>query len=232
MPETNYYVRAYATNEKGTSYGDVKIFTTLTSSSVTTVNDIDGNIYHTVTIGTQTWMVENLRTTKYRNGETIDSPAGSWVFITGAQCAYNNNASNATKYGRLYNWYAATDNRNIAPTGWHVATYVEWTTLITYLGGYLVAKGKLKEKGIANWQSPNTDATNESGFTALPGGYRDFDNTASFGSLGTSGAWWSSTGVEGREVRAWMFGLNYNTTDVGYVQYGKYYGCSVRCIKD
>ena len=172
-PGTAYYIRAYATNSIGTVYGTQVIFSTATLSGGTVV-DIDGNVYNTVTIGTQVWMVENLKTTKYRNGDAIPNVTGnaSWVALsTGAYCWYNNDAATyKATYGALYNWYAVGDSRNIAPSGWHVATDSEWTTLSTFLGGESIAGDKLKEIGTSHWLSPNTGATNSNGFTAFPGG--------------------------------------------------------------
>ena len=223
---TTYYLRAYATNNSGlTSYGAEVSFTTLAVTAG--VTDVDGNFYHTVTIGTQTWMVENLKTTKYRNGDPILSPAGSWsAVVTGAQAAYNNDAANATKYGLLYNWYAAADSRKIAPVGWHVPTDTEWSTLTTYLGGPGVAGDKLKESGNVNWLSPSA-GTNSTGFTALPGGYRLSDGT--FSSLGTNGYWWTST-VYGSY--AWFGALYYNFSTASKSNDAKQLGYSVRCLKD
>jgi len=168
---SKYYVRAYATNSVGTKYGNEQTFTT--EKGVQTITDIDGNVYHSVTIGTQTWMVENLRTSKYRNGDSIINVTNntSWSTLTsGAYCDYDNTPNNSIIYGKLYNWYAINDSRSIAPMGWHVPTDVEWTTLITYLGGESIAGGKLKETGIIHWETPNGDATNTSIFTGLPGG--------------------------------------------------------------
>ena len=150
-------------------------FNQVNNQNAATVTDIDGNVYHTVTIGTQTWMVENLKTTRYRNGEAIPNITdnASWAaLITCAYCDYNNIPSNSITYGKLYNWYAVNDSRNIAPMGWHVSTDAEWTTLTTFLGGTSIAGGKLKENGTIHWNSPNVGATNETGFSALPGGYR------------------------------------------------------------
>src|SRR4029078_12512714 len=134
-----------------------------------TVTDIDGNVYHTVTIGTQVWMVENLKTTKYRNGDLIGTTIPATLDISSEstpkyQWAYKGEESNVATYGRLYTWYAVADSRNVCPTGWHVPSDAEWTTLTTYLGGESVAGGKLKENGTVHWESPNTGATNESGF--------------------------------------------------------------------
>jgi len=145
---------------------------------VPAVTDIDGNVYHIVTIGTQVWMVENLKTTKFRDGSSIPNvtDAEEWVghgeLHSGAYCNYDNTAANSNTYGSLYNWYAVVDERNICPTGWHIPSEAEWATLIAYLGGQDVAGGKMKEAGTAHWSTPNTGASNSSGFTALPGGSR------------------------------------------------------------
>lgn len=197
-----------------------------------TVTDYDGNVYHTVIIGTQVWMVENLKTTHYRNGTAIPNvtDVSAWNSLTaGAYCNYNNNANNVATYGRLYNWYAVNDSRNIAPEGWHVATDEEWTGLTDLLGGESVAGGKLKEAGTLHWPSPNTGATNEVGFSALGGGYRS--NTASYIGFGGIGSWWCST--ESSITDAWARGIFNDAVNVdrgGY--YEKMMGFSVRCVRD
>ncbi|SVD09065.1 uncharacterized protein METZ01_LOCUS361919, partial [marine metagenome] len=164
------------------------------------VTDIDGNVYGTVQIGDQLWMAENLKVTHYSNGDEI--PTGysnsEWANLsTGAYAVYGDNESNADTYGYLYNWYAV-ETGNLAPEGWHVATDAEWTALSDYLGGSSVAGGKMKECTPGScpeseyWNSPNTGATNESGFTALPSGSRDYRNGYSF-HLGIRGYFLSST---------------------------------------
>jgi len=172
--------------------------------STGTVTDIDGNVYKTVKIGNQWWMAENLKVTRYRNGDPIPNITDNhtWVDLsTGAYCNYNNDISNVATYGRLYNWYAVDESRNIAPAGWHVPTDDEWKQLEIYLGMSPTEAdethwrgtdegGKLKETGTTHWYSPNTGATNESGFTALPGGYRV---SGGFSSLGFGAYFWSST---------------------------------------
>ncbi len=171
-----------------------------TASSVETFNfvaatDFDGNNYATVTIGTQTWMVEDLKVTHYRNGEEIPNVTdnAAWTTLTnGAYCWYNNDIANKTPYGALYNWFTVADARNIAPTGWHVPTDAEYTILTDYLGGTSIAGGKMKETGTTHWSSPNTGATNESGFTALPSGSRN-NSDGLFTYLENYGGWWSST---------------------------------------
>lgn len=197
-----------------------------------TVTDYDGNVYTTVTIGTQVWLVENLKVTHYRNGDAIPnvSDAQPWsVLTTGAYCEYNNTPSNGTTYGKLYNWYAVHDSRNIAPVGWHVPTNEEWSTLTTYLGGIDVAGGKLKETGTSHWEPPNMGATNETGFTALPGGERTA--SGSFIDISMFGFWRTSTEYDATHAR--ILYMDYQSDNV----YQEYYslkngGLSVRCIKD
>jgi len=194
------------------------------------LTDADGNIYSTVTIGTQIWMVENLKTTKYSNGDSIPNITlnTKWAFPTGAYCDFNNTPSNSSIYGRLYNWYAVTDSRSLCPTGWHIPTDNEWTTLITYLRGDSVAGGKMKETDTNHWQSPNTGATNETGFTALPGGYRDYGGA--YYSVRKYGCWWSSSeySASGAFYRSMCFGYSDIMRDPNY----KAYGLSVRCLMD
>ena len=170
-PSTTYYVRAYATNSTGTAYGNQQTFTTTATSQ--TVTDIDGNTYNTVQIGTQVWMSENLKTSRYRNGGSIPYVVGNsdWqALTTGAWSNYNHDAANDPIYGKLYNWYTTLGD-TLCPAGWGVPTDDEWTTLTTYLGGESVAGGKMKSVGTAYWNDPNTGATNESGFSVLPGGF-------------------------------------------------------------
>jgi len=204
-----------------------------------TMSDQDGNVYKTVTIGTQTWMAENLRTSKYRNGTTIPNISDSlaWVALsTGAYCTYENTSDNIRIeiYGRLYNWYAATDSRNIAPAGWHVPTNAEWTVLANYVGSIGVPGpegGKMKETGTTHWKTPNSGATNESGFTALPSGNRGINNNGSiFYNVNVFSVFWSSTTYDLTNARNWY--MYYNDaivyTNIGY----KSNGFSVRLIKD
>ena len=165
----------------------------LITSSLTTVTDNEGYVYKTVTIGTQTWMTENLKTTKYRNGDPIETTDldVSGEIAPKYQWSYGDTAGNAAIYGRLYTWYAVTDNRKVCPEGWHVPSDSEWETLKSFLGGANTAGGKLKEANLNHWESPNTGMTDESGFTALPGGYRDY--LGNFVSLYKSSYHWSST---------------------------------------
>ena len=204
-----------------------------------TVTDQDGNVYNTITIGTQTWMAENLRTTKYRNGVSVPEVTDNaeWLStIEGAYCNYHNSSNSDTiaTFGRLYNWYAVSDSQNIAPVGWHVPSDEEWTTLITYLGGAALAGEKLKETGISHWFQ-NPYASNESGFTGLPAGYR---HTAEgrFVGLGLITFWWSSTEAD----TAWHDNplwaryryVQYLEKGSGRGNWLKEHGFSVRCVKD
>ena len=193
-----------------------------------TVTDIDGNVYHTITIGTQVWLTENLKTTHYLDGTAIPlvTDKDTWMNLTkAAYCNYNNSISNANKYGRLYNWYAVNTGK-LAPKGWHVATDAEWTTLITYLGGESVAGGKLKST--ANWNSPNTGATNSSGFSGLCGGFRNCNGT--FLNVGEYAYWWSAT--ESNAAIAWERFLVYDDTNAYRFDHDKTNGLYVRCLKD
>ncbi|MBU6159398.1 MAG: hypothetical protein KGP35_10285 [Bacteroidetes bacterium] len=207
-----------------------------------TVTDASNNTYPTVTIGTQVWMAENLRTTKYRDGSNIpvvtDNTQWANNFNTGAtspmMCWYNNDQATytANKFGALYNWYAinpATNgNKNVCPTGWHMPTDAEWTTLTTFLGGESVAGGKMKSTGTQYWRSPNTGATNSSGWSGFPGGGRL--NNGSFFTIGSNGLWWSST--ELNTNYAWYRYLSYGNGGVSRNYYNKAYGSSVRCLRD
>ena len=185
----------------------------------------------TVTIGTQVWTSKNLNVSTYRNGDVIPQVQDkkAWANLTtGAWCYYGNDASNGTKYGKLYNWYAVNDPRGLAPQGWHVPSDAEWTILETALGGSLVAGGKMKEAGTLNWTTPNTGGNNNSGFAGLPGGYRN--GNGSFDFVGDSGYWWSST--EYFTSTAWFRYLYYSNGLIYRNGFSKYYGFSVRCLRD
>ena len=184
-----------------------------------------------ITIGTQKWMDKNLDVTTYRNGDTIPQVIDktTWSNLTtGAWCFYNNDAANGAKYGKLYNWYAVNDSRGLAPQGWHIPSDTEWTILSTFLGGEVLAGGKLKEVGTLNWQSPNLQATNYSGFSALPGGVRD--NSGIFFSVGKDGALWSATIDKSNFV--WVRFLTYNSGNIYRYSNSMGNGFSVRCLRD
>jgi uncharacterized protein (TIGR02145 family) len=198
----------------------------LTYGSVT---DIDGNTYATIEIGTQLWMAENLRTTRYRNGDPIPNVKGDdqWTGLrTGAWAHYENDPKYEVPYGKVYNWYTVKDPRKVCPTGWHVPTDAEWATLTDHWGGENHAGGKLKSK--TSWNAPNTGATNASGLSGLPGGYR-YGN-GYFSSLGNNGYWWSAS--ESGAENAWNRPLYYGNVGI-YRNYGnKRNGVSVRCLRD
>lgn len=241
---STYYIRAYATNNEGTAYGDE-----LTLKTIGPVTDVDGNVYQTISIGNQVWMTQNLKTTKYRNGNPIQlisdiNQLGG--LTTGAYCDYDNNSSNSNTYGRLYNWYSLIDQRNICPIGWHIPSKDEWEILFNYIGGKSVAGGKLKETGTAHWISPNEGATNESGFKALPGGsvIVGIDNYSNYYAyfdmqIGSSASFWSSTSGPSTHPTnptyiAYFFELSsYHAEVVQQSRFMYYLGAySIRCIRD
>jgi uncharacterized protein (TIGR02145 family) len=225
-----YYARSYCINSAGTAYGDVVSFTTGMKTNET-VTDIDGNIYHIIKIGSQVWMVENLKTTRYRDGSPIPNISNNdeWVKLkTGACCDYENKSSNSNTYGKLYNWYAAADSRNIAPAGWRVPTSEDYDLLASYLGGWKVAGGKLKEAGTAHWSSPNISGTNETGFTGLPAGRRD--SSYSFEDLYYTGYFWTSSPPDNGSARCWM--IMQRRADFGKSSGYLENGYSIRCIRE
>jgi len=188
--------------------------------------------YPSVAICSQKWMDRNLDVTTYRNGDTIayvTDPAAWAALTTGAWCYYNNDPSTNAAYGKLYNWYAVNDPRGLAPTGWHVPSDAEWATLeTTCLGGTSVAGGKMKVTGTSTWVSPNTGATNTSGFAGLPGGLRF--NDGSFVDVGSAGYWWSST--ESNAAGAWYRVLPFFNSSIIKGSFNKRFGISVRCLRD
>jgi uncharacterized protein (TIGR02145 family) len=223
------------------------------TSECTTVTDFDGNIYQIVKIGNQTWMKENLKVTHYADGTSIPLST-TWQFEVGdkAYCWYDNQSSNGDTYGALYNWYAAMNNaassdtkpsgvQGVCPVGWHLPSDSEWKELEMFLGmsqseadGDHYPRGtdeggKLKETGFSHWASPNTGATNSSGFTALPGGGRDYSG---FSFLGTDANFWTAT--EGSEYDAWHRHLFHDNSQVEreYGRTSKNSGFSVRCVKN
>jgi len=294
LPETIYHFRIETINSLGTTYGSDFSFTTLPP----TITDIDGNVYNITAIGTQVWMKENLKVTKYCNGDLIGTTAPATSSFTGEaefQWSYNEaitefsnslaplisggagnlsfdqmvkagiikqskrisyenqisalgipynsnmtasevsntcdsiSASIPEVYGRLYTWYAIVDIRNVCPTGWHIPTDTEWATLISYLGGDASAGGKLKESGSLHWNSPNTGATNESGFNALPAGWRKIFGGDSFMEFGIYGYWWSSTEVN--PTNALYRAIHYDSGAILRNNFDKRSGFSVRCLK-
>lgn len=228
----NYKIKIISTIDPSI-YGYSAGFFSLTPAEVipSTVTDIDGNVYQTVIIGNQVWLAENLRVTRYRNGDEIRNVTDNieWSNLTtGARCANNNNETNADTYGYLYNGYAVDDSRNIAPEGWHVPTDAEWQIFIDYLGGESVAGGKMKETGTTHWQSPNAGATNESGFSALPAACRFA--IGYFGGLGGYACFWSATKYS--SGAAWIRCLYNYSSDVDNYGSGNRQGYSIRLVRD
>jgi uncharacterized protein (TIGR02145 family) len=200
------------------------------------ITDVEGNSYKTVYIGTQQWMAENLKVSKYNDGATIPNITDNLQWsndISGAWCYYNNDGSNNAKYGKLYNWYSISPttngNKNICPTGWHIPTESEWSILTDYLGGAGVAGGKMKESSTSSWNYyPNITPTNSSLFSALPGGYRNYNGF--FGSNEDFGKWWISK--EYSESKSWCLALYYFNSEAHFTTSYNNDGLSVRCLRD
>jgi uncharacterized protein (TIGR02145 family) len=190
------------------------------------VTDIDGNVYYAVPIGNQVWMGEDLKVTKYNDGTPIPNitDMSAWQYSTSGACCWYNNQK---EWGTLYNWNAINSGI-LSPAGWHVATDADWATLIDYLGGENIAGGKMKEAGSIHWPSPNTGATNESRFAALPGGFRRGDGT--FSSFGGGVYWWSSTEFDA--ANSWTRYIYWDKSVIYSGHYDKLDGHSVRCVKD
>lgn len=195
------------------------------------LTDQEGNLYKTIVIGAQEWMAENLKTSSYLNGDPIVNITDNtqWANLsTGAWCYYENNQLNECPYGKLYNWYAVSDPRNICPLGWHVPSLEDWSILSEFLGGDLIAGGSLKSTGNSYWYPPNEGATNTSGFSALPGGIKYFDGQNL--SIGGIGWWWSST--EFSADAGYQRSLQHFDSTFTNASDNKRMGYSVRCIKD
>lgn len=229
-PRTMYFVRAYAVNGAGVGYGPALAFVTAQDGSGTFA-DIDGNVYQTLVLGTQTWMAENLNVTRARTGDTIPNvpDAAGWrARKTAAWCHYDNDPAKSLLYGRLYNYFAAADSPDIAPAGWHVPSDDEWQILVEYLGGDAVAGGRMKEPGTAHWLAPNTGATNESGFTGLGAGRRDLDGF--FIERGAATRFWSTTA--NHSTNSWIRALSAGNAAALFDNENKRSGLSIRCVKD
>ncbi|MFN8207732.1 MAG: fibrobacter succinogenes major paralogous domain-containing protein [Bacteroidales bacterium] len=197
------------------------------------VKDYDGNAYHVLEIGDQSWMLENLKVTHYRNGEAIPlvTENTDWETLnSGARCNFRNEEAYADTAGRLYNWYAVNDSRQIAPKGWHVPSDAEWQTLVDFLGGIGIAGGKMKETGQNHWVFNNTGATNESGFTAISSGYRYYMGIYADKASCDCANWWSSTEVFPNGALIWEV----YSGSTGVIRWSglKESGFSVRCIRD
>ena len=202
------------------------------------VRDIDGNNYRTVRIGEQVWMAENLRTTRLKDGTPIDMVSGyeEWAALEApAYCWYNNDSTNGDTYGALYNWYVVETDR-LCPEGWHVPSDEEWNNMVSGIMDRNEVGGALKEEGTTHWRSPNAGATNEFGFSALPGGYRSYLGT--FNLLRASAYWWSSTevnwyGASGQAPSRVIFrSVQHDNANLIRHISEKTNGFSVRCVKN
>ncbi|HOZ13547.1 MAG TPA: fibrobacter succinogenes major paralogous domain-containing protein [Tenuifilaceae bacterium] len=228
---TKYYIIAYAINNIGEAQGDEISFTTNSEVGGNTVTDIDGNIYNTITIGNQVWLKENLKTTKFQDGTDIANitDGTEWAnMTTPAFSWYNNDISYKNPYGALYNWYALSNNKGVCPTGWRAPSDEDWDILASFLGGSSIAGSKLKEAGTLHWNSPNLYSNNESGFTAIPTGYRD-GFSGIFNSFGEEALLWSTS----QPFDLWksMVYLTNGNEELLKTTYLKPYGLSIRCIK-
>jgi uncharacterized protein (TIGR02145 family) len=200
------------------------------------MTDQEGNVYKTIVIGNQEWMAENLNTSIYRNGDAIPTNLdnSTWGFFgSGAWTYLNNDESNACPYGKLYNWFACVDARHLCPVGWHVPSDAEWSVLTYYLGGEAVAGGKMKTTGTIQaatglWDSPNTAATNSSGFSGVPGGFRYGTSGGSYGQIASDGFWWTSS--ENFYMLYRHLRTHWGASDWG--EHSGNYGYSVRCLRD
>lgn len=203
----------------------------LSGCKMHSVKDIEGNTYKTIKIGTQVWMSENLRSTKFNDGTPIppETDNDKWAKLSSPAYSWYFNDENQYKkmYGALYNFQAVNTGK-LCPAGWHVPTESEWNTLVMYQDGFAKAGGVLKEAGTEHWKIPNTDATNETGFTALPGGYRSFEGA--FNYVGISGYWWCSSRYNEASIVFWN--LRYKSGSVFKYRSEETCGFSVRCIKD
>lgn len=231
-PNTKYYIRGYATTANGTSYGPERTFTTKQNiySSGDGVTDVTGIIYPTVIINGKEWMKENLRTPMYSTAKPIQtgmSPEAWAATTSGAYILYDNNEDNGLNFGNLYNWYAVADPKGLCPAGWKVPSDIDWENLENALGGAIVAGGKLKAVSEL-WTNPNAGATNESGFSVLPGGKCNAE--AVFDSLGIYGSFWSSTSYETKT--AWTRGIGNGSARIYRSAQHKASGHAVRCIKN
>jgi uncharacterized protein (TIGR02145 family) len=233
LPDTRYFVRAYALNRSGISYGEEISFTTPREPPYGIVADNEGHLYQTVVIGEQVWMAENLVTAFYSNGDPIPNDLNDWNWsdlTTGAWCDYRNLPSYSKVYGKLYNWYAVSDSRNVCPTGWHVPSNNDFIVLSDYLGSPQIAGGKLKETGTEHWMSPNTGATNETGFGFLPSPERFGTGSYVYEFSRRIGYLWASTSAY--RTIAWAWFVFNDSKVISSSSMDRTYGFPVRCLKD
>jgi uncharacterized protein (TIGR02145 family) len=198
------------------------------------LKDADGNVYTSVVIGTQEWMKENLRTTRYRNGDPITHAVldSDWKSITeGKYSIYDNDPANVDPFGHLYSWAAVADPRHLCPAGWHVSTRGDWDTLISFLGGQYDAGIAIMQTGTVYWDGPNNPATNQTGFTAVPGGNRN-PNTGEFYGKGGEATWWTSEEHPSNPTQARRYFIWATNSNLQTMISPKNFGLSVRCVKD
>jgi uncharacterized protein (TIGR02145 family) len=248
IANTTYYVRAYAKDATGTVYGAQMSFTTLNivGSTGGGLVDVEGEAYESVVINGKEWMRRNLNVSKYKNGDVIPqvTDVAQWdALTTGAWCYYENDTANGPIYGKLYNWYAINDSRGLAPTGWHIATDAEWTSLTDFLGGANVAGKKLKDNSATStWDVTTHYATNQSGFSALPGGvgYLNYSLPPSpavpalsdlFKWKTKAAYWWTSTQGNSAEYN-WVRDINSTSDQLVRSGAVKSSALSVRCVKN
>ena len=228
---TTYYVRAYAINSAGTAYGNEVSFTTGDIYTMGSgVTDIDGNFYPSIILGTQEWMQQNLRVSRFANGDSIKNETilPNWDTTTiGLWALYNNDNSYDIPYGKYYNWYAGTDSRNVCPTGWHVPSQSEWLTLsVGYIG---IDADAYIEIGTSHWLSPNSGATNSSGFTAIPTGLFTGAGIVVFN---TQTLWISTTVNPSNPNRYYAAGVEQYGYFTSALNTPKTQGAPIRCLKD
>ena len=250
----SHTIGATVKDNNGASATDEIVVLIIEERIIGPVTDVNGNVYQTVKIGTQWWMAENLKTTHYADGTAIPlvESSSAWNELSVSDKAYcwnYNSNKNMDIYGGLYTWAAAMNGaasshsfpsgvQGVCPDGWHLPSDYEWQKLEMFLGMSLAEAekkgwrgtdegGKLKEVGTVHWTSPNKGATNASGFTARPGGYRG--SHGSFNDVGYSGSWWSSTD---NSMSAWYRAVDNYSSDVYRIGYNKNFAFSVRCVRD
>lgn len=227
---STYYLKSFASNSIGNEYSEEVSFTTLPFDTYT-VKDIDGNNYRAITIGTQDWFTENLKTTRFANGDAIPDGTGisHYQGLESYYFSYQHNPDAVEGYGRLYTWPVVIDDRNVCPDGWHVPSEADWDILINHLGDIEIAGGKLKEIGAEHWMGDNEGATNETGFSARASGYFYPPAHDYFNHLGYVGYWWSTTESDANAVHVH---LSYQSAMLYKNNWRKEYCLAVRCVKD
>lgn len=239
LPNKKYYIRPFAEYKNGLIFGEeVSILTGPVYTNYLPIFDFEGNSYKTIKIGSQIWMAENLKSTLYNDGTIIHNIENDsdWLQAkTPSFCWLDNNISNKNRYGALYNWKVVQTGK-LAPSGWRVPTDADWEKLFQYLGGKVIAGAKMKDAGTAHWSTPNSGATNESGWSGLPGMFRHwwgpFPSTSETHFPGVFGYFWSATSMATHVKEANFISLGHTLHDVYIGRAPQAMGFSVRCIKD